>query len=320
MQSIYSTTIAIVLLMSVLVKAFYMVPFSSARGINRRLMSDKSDFDAESFDKALRSAAPTWGKDGVFSKSDKETLDKIREEQESRSEEIYRVYPFENKALPVLPDCNNYYSGKFEEYFWHQNADQVYVYIPIEDDVSKNDISATFEAKRVSVSVKGVQVVEFECLERIIPDGSFWIIETDKEDKKKFIQLDLEKRFRMINWKSLFGEAPKEVEADLESRRTQMLEKLFSANKGISKLTGAEPETIDEMMQIPELDSMISSDVDTNPRVVDEDGNVLESDVPGDLDDLQESVREVLGQMQRDIEKKNSYADAIDVEDESVGK
>jgi len=154
--------------------------------------------------------------------------------------------------LPVLPDCNNYYSGKFEEYFWHQNSDQVYVYIPIDDDVTKADVKAKFEAKQVTVTIKGEEVIQFECLERIIPDGSFWVIETDKKEGKRYVQLDLEKRFRMINWKGLFGEAQEE-QVDDSAKRSQMLEKLFAANKGISKLTGASPESIDEMMSNPDL-------------------------------------------------------------------
>lgn len=273
--------------------------------------NEENDFDGAAFEEALKKAPGGWGTKDPFRKSDSEVLDKIRKEQEARAEEIFRVYPFTEKSLPVLPDCNNYYSGKFEEFFWHQNADQVYVYIPISDEISKNDVSASFEAKKVSVSVKGKQVIEFECLERIIPDGSFWVIEKDGKDEKKFIQLDLEKRFRMINWKSLFGAASKEVEEDLESRRSKMLEKLFSANKGISKLTGAEPESIDEMEQNEILNAMISSDVDTNPRVVDEDGNIdFDAETSADL---QESFREAMEQIQREVGERN----VIDVEDES---
>ncbi len=78
--------------------------------------------------------------------------------------------------LPVLPDCNNYYSGKFGDYFWHQNADQVLVYLPIGDDVDKSDIDVIFDVRKVIVNVKDQELISFSCLERIIPDGSFWIL------------------------------------------------------------------------------------------------------------------------------------------------
>ena len=35
--------------------------------------------------------------------------------------------------------------------------------------------------------------ITFECKERIIPEGSFWTFEYDK-DGKKYLQFDLEKR------------------------------------------------------------------------------------------------------------------------------
>jgi stage III sporulation protein SpoIIIAA len=49
-------------------------------------------------------------------------------------------------------------------------------------------------------------------------------------------------------------------------KRSEMLKKLFAANKGISKLTGADPESIEEMMKNPDLYSMTNGDVDTKPR------------------------------------------------------
>lgn len=61
------------------------------------------------------------------------------------------------------------------------------------------------------------------------------------------------------------GEAKAEQVGEID-KRSEMLKKLFAANKGISKLTGADPESIDEMMRNPDLYSMTSGDVDTNPR------------------------------------------------------
>lgn len=189
--------------------------------------NEKESFDGKEFEAALKSMGPIWDK--KLSSADSNILNSIRDDQISKSEEIFREYPYEYTALPLLPDCNNYYSGSFGEYFWHQNADQVYVYLPINEDVSKNDIQVSFEARKVAVSINGNEEISFQCLERIIPDGSFWIVEVDK-DGKRYIQLDLEKRYRMINWKCLFGEPT--VEETQAMEKSQMLEKLFSANKG----------------------------------------------------------------------------------------
>jgi hypothetical protein len=171
---------------------------------------------------------PVWGK--KLEGADAEVMNEIREKQIEKAEEIYRAYPFGDIDLPVLPDCNNYYSGKFGDYFWHQNSDQVYLYIPVDEDTEKYDVEASFEALKVVVKIKGLDVIEFDCLERIIPDGSFWVMERDG-DGKKYVQLDLEKRFRMINWKSLFGEAVQESVDDI-AKRSEMLQKLMAANKG----------------------------------------------------------------------------------------
>ena len=106
--------------------------------------ASEDKFDGSEFNEFLKSAGPVWNTGG----GDSDTLKKIREEQIAREENIYRKYPFEDIKLPVLPDCNNYYSGKFGDYFWHQNADQVLVYIPVTDDITKNDVTAEFEVLR----------------------------------------------------------------------------------------------------------------------------------------------------------------------------
>lgn len=194
-----------------------------------RFHASEGEFDANEFESALKSMGPVWT-NKLTSTADSSVYNAIRENQKAKAEEIFRKYPFDYTELPLLPDCNNYYSGKFGDFFWHQNADQVYVYIPIDDATIKNDIKVDFEAKQVTMQINGENVISFQCLERIIPDGSFWVIETDK-DGKRYVQLDLEKRYRMINWKGLFGEPNEEDVQKLESK-TQLLDKMFAANKG----------------------------------------------------------------------------------------
>eukprot|EP01041_Mallomonas_annulata_P004048 gene4049-8054_t len=223
------------------------------------------DASAVEFNNILKSVSPVWG---TKSEPVNEIVSELRGEQMLKSEQIFRKYPFENVTLPVLPDCNNYYSGKFGEYFWHQNAEQVYVYIPISDEVSKKDIKVDFAARKVTVNIHEQELTSFECMERIIPDGSFWVIE-EGVNGQRYIQLDLEKRFRMINWKNLFGEPPVLSARDTEAMRSEMLEKLFAANKGMSLLTGAPPEEINDMSD-EELRN-IQSEVDEEPRIISEE-------------------------------------------------
>jgi hypothetical protein len=194
-------------------------------------------------------------------------------------ESTFREYPFEDRGLPLLPDVNNYYSGQTAdgEMFWHQNSDNVFVFIPLEDDTKKSQIEVDFQALHVKVKLPGKDTIELTCLERLIPDGSFWIIEEDKQGKR-YLHLDLEKRFRMINWKSLFGEPVTEDSADDIEKRSQMLEKLFAANKGMAKMTGQEPESMEEMMGNEDLVRMMADQI-YGPEVVgveDGEGNRLD--------------------------------------------
>lgn len=234
-----------------------------------RAAATEDNFDAREFEDVLKRAPGSSIWNGGVGGTNEDVLRQIRDEQVAKAagEEIYRKYPFEETQLPLLPDCNNYYSGSFGEFFWHQNADQVYVFIPIDETVGKKDVEVKFQAKSVEVKVSGAQVVAFQCLERIIPDGSFWVVEASQKDGRRYIQLDLEKRFRMINWKNLFGVpvtegggAEAKSTTDLESR-SKMLEKLFAANKGMSRITGESAESVNDMLDNEDLVKMISDRV-----------------------------------------------------------
>lgn len=245
------------------------------------------------------------------------------DQEKSLSEDIYRKYPFDTTELPTLPDCDNYYSGKYGEYIWHQNADQVFVYIPIDENVERRDIQVKFEAKSVSVNVNQVEVVTFPCSERIIPDGSFWTFERDK-DGKRYIHLDLEKRYRMINWKGIFGDQPAEADDGGSEKRSKILEKLFAANQGMSKLSGVPPETMQEMMANGDLTRMIADEVYTKPQVttIAEDGsesqpffiNNRDSDSPPSTVEATDEVvdAEVVSTGDRGDGRYSDYADAYE--------
>lgn len=251
------------------------------------LASSEDDFDGKSFEEALKNMSPTIGRNS----------DSVRDAviADLREEQISRQYPFDDytEQLPILPDCNNYYSGKFGDYTWHQNADQVFVYLPVDDNLARRDVEIKFEALSVDIKINDEDVVKFATIERLIPDGSFWVFETDKNGQK-YIQLDIEKRFRMINWKNLFVDAPVTTESETENRR-KLLESLFAANKGMSKMTGKDPESMDEMMKNEALMKMIR-EVNENPELL-EDENYT-----GDEEELNADAEAVDGENQGYIE------------------
>lgn len=199
-------------------------------------------------------------------------------------------------------------------------VDQVYVFIPVEDAVTKKDVDALFEAKSVSIKINGKDAIEFECIERVIPDGCFWTFEEDED--QRYIQLDMEKRFRMINWKGLFSEnnelppSPGGSSDNFEDQRNAMLEKLMAANKGISELTGTSPESIDDMMENPDLYSMLNNDVNTSPTIVDDDGTEVAMGLSDAEEDLERAFREAVEEAAaRDDGGDNGEGDVIDVEE-----
>ena len=197
-------------------------------------MNDGTD-DLRELNEVMKMTESSLGKKLTNGDTD-DILRALKEEQDSRigDEIISRQFETET-TLPVLPDCNNYYSGTYNGMTWHQNSDQVYVYIPIDADIRKSSIEVKFEARYIQVSIDGQDDIVFACFERIIPDGSFWVIEQDDNDstgETKYIMLDLEKRFRMINWKNLFGGVSEEQEIDDETRRKEMLAKLLGSKAG----------------------------------------------------------------------------------------
>lgn len=205
---------------------------------------------------------------------------------DSIGQEQFRVYPFENLHLPKLDDANNFYSGKYQDLFWHQNADQVLVFIPIDEEVGKKDVKFDVEVESIKLYVRGELKLEANLPERVIPSGSFWCFEQDV-NQRRYISLDLEKRLRYINWRSLIDlpEYDTQRQKDQESK----LEKLFEANQGLSKLTGNKrpPATIKEMMEDSEIMNAISGDMsDVNKvKMYHANGTQLTSEEVDQIDD-----------------------------------
>ena len=122
----------------------------------------------------------------------------------------------------------------------------------------------------------------------------------------------------MINWKNLFGEAVQQDTTDDVGKRNAMLEKLFSANKGISELTGASPESVEEMMKNPDLYAMLNEELDEYPKIVDEDGTELQAldseIIDGADDDLERAFREAIESAGTDNTENSEDFNVIDVE------
>lgn len=164
-------------------------------------------------------------------------------------EVVNRVYVPDDPNLVSLQDCNNYYSGKFGRFSWHQNSDQVVVTYPLMDNITKDHIKIKFDVSNLTIQILSDENINIVLPDKIIPDGSFWTFENCVN--QTFLQLDMEKRFRAINWRHLFSPLP-----DSESKEHQkldILKKLFEANQGMSKLTGSQPESMEEMMANKDL-------------------------------------------------------------------
>ena len=104
----------------------------------------------------------------------------------------------------------------------------------------------------------------------------------------------------MVNWPYLFqsklvstSNNPTVDEVE-NQRREDILAKLFAANSGISKLTGAMPESIQDMMQNEQLMSSLENAVNTKPSIMNavaEDGSIVEGQELDTNDDIIEHRR-----------------------------
>ncbi len=174
--------------------------------------------------------------------------DSTNMEKNGHREVVQRDYKYQHLKLPFLSGSENYYCGACGDCFWHQNADQVLVHIPVNSEL-KGGVRAVFEIHNVSLYINDSVQIFLNCPERIIPHGSFWTIEKDVSGGN-YIQLDLEKRYRMLNWRSLFSDSVSNNEMlQVDSRKSKVIEKLYSANRGLSKLTGLSPESVIDIVE-----------------------------------------------------------------------
>jgi hypothetical protein len=229
-------------------------------------------------------------------------------------EQVYRKYPFHNVELPILTDCNNYYSGQHNELLWHQNADQLFLFFPMPEDFNKGDIKVDFQVHQIEIFFKNRLFFSFDTFDRIIPDGSFWLVEYDSTGKR-YLQLDLEKRYRMINWKTLFRLSEEEKQIDASRAQSDVLQKLFEANKGMAAMNGKPPDSIEDMMRDEEL--MRAIDPRFQKTITEEGFNEETGEVEiideAIEDDRVEDIRQIdLDELREKYEKENQADENTD--------
>lgn len=102
-------------------------------------------------------------------------------------------------------------------------------------------------------------------MDRIIPDGTFWTFERDEVSNKRYILIDMEKRNRVVNWRSLFALSEEEKISAMPQDKLELMKKFAAANQGLAKLTGDRPDSINDMLKDAEfLDAL--DDPDGNAR------------------------------------------------------
>ena len=79
---------------------------------------DKDSFDPAEFDRMLQSMDPSFTDN--FKNPNPNIISSLNNQNQENilKEELSRKFPYEDYELPILPDCNNYYSGTYGKSFW----------------------------------------------------------------------------------------------------------------------------------------------------------------------------------------------------------
>lgn len=243
----------------------YFFPFQSKIRTTRGSSKvHQNIIDADLIEAKQKVLSPTKEENENFKERAKKVWGKTKSGQE-----LYRIYPYQDIGLPVLFDVNNYYSGTFGNIFWHQNADQVLIHIPLHeydgDNLVRRDIDSVFDHEFIKLTIKDQTILSFKPIQKIKPDGCFWSFERSSNGVR-YIQLDIEKKFQYSNWKGLFADIPDRELEDLDLR-SQMLEKLYKLNQAV---TDGSSKTIEEMLQDPQIMDLIVNELDEERKKVDQ--------------------------------------------------
>jgi hypothetical protein len=109
-----------------------------------------------------------------------------------------------------LPEASRrYYRGTFlrGNGSWHQTTHNVYVLIQLAPDIVSDDICVDFQTRLMNIDIRG-GALRIKTFDRLVPSGCFWTLERPPADRGSeaaaFLRLDLEKRYPLVNWQSLF--------------------------------------------------------------------------------------------------------------------
>jgi hypothetical protein len=115
-------------------------------------------------------------------------------------------YPLKFLGLPYLTNGYKWVSGRFGNFFWHQDEDRIFAFYPLSNSLSplkKSDISIILDSVTISISIKGELILAFPTFEKFIPDNTFWTIEKDYFGHS-YLFFDITKKFRFCIFESLF--------------------------------------------------------------------------------------------------------------------
>ena len=88
--------------------------------------------------------------------------------------------------LPCISAADD---GETPYYTWTQNSIELYVYLPLGDEVRLRDVDVAIEERGLCVSVMGRLMIQGELEAEVSPDECMWEINDDDGDRKLYIVL-----------------------------------------------------------------------------------------------------------------------------------
>lgn len=140
----------------------------------------------------------------------------------------------EEKSDKQAPNSGN--GGQTDKYSWGQTLDEVFVYLPLPDNVRAKDLDVQIKALTLKVGVKGqTPIVDGEFFKKVKAGDCMWNVESD--GNKRLLNLTLTKVEGQNWWHTV-------IKGDIEID-TQKVE---PENSKLSDLDGETRKTVEKMM------------------------------------------------------------------------
>jgi hypothetical protein len=157
----------------------------------------------------LRSVSYDWEGRDIANPEDALDFAGERERQEAAREKRSWMKPYPNDTeLPQLASNSIYPQGGFNEYLWQQNSDLVWLFVPVQNSISKEDVNISVTASTVDVVMEGEHLLSFRPYGTVKNTESFWYFEDVGE--RKYVLLELVKALPYRTWDWLFQLPPEE--------------------------------------------------------------------------------------------------------------